>query len=769
MLRLRLWNYTETAQYDIEMYENAPVNLNFQVQDIEDINKTKGDYSQTFRVPATKRNMGYFGHLSHPDVRENSQGLIDGVYNIKRKIRAELSYNTIPLIQGHVQVKSIVRQKKHFAEYELVFFGSTVQLGASIGDKMLDQLPPPSMNYVQQDNTAVQSWFGIGTFPMDGTIRLGIMDRGQNWAGSQSGGLWTADNPIRQNEFTPYLKVSWMFDRIIEQAGFTYEMLGNWQADDLYASLYMPLYNGTPTVQGDDFNDQRMHVAVPSLQGNTSSSSWQKLQLTDSGVGCLDIGNNFNATTDEWTAPYSCYILFRSQMYVSKALVRLVKNGTEVVANLVNQQVDISGPYIPYSNYLAPTTPIWLEQGDTLTIEFLRSPAESGTAYVYGSNTVQGADASDFEIWWMSDAASGFTVDVANSMPRNIRQIDFLTSIQKCFNLVFVPDKRKPKHLHIGTMKEYLASGNQLDWTNKVDFDKDLVLRPTTDIQKLRYEWTHGTGQDFINDAVLKSTGHVYGRYEKRDSDNDFASGELKTETIFAPYVMSLIPDSSVPIHRAITANGSSIGEPKPRLAMWNGIVTDVISYHIGLEDLTTSASIFFPLFSSYGTHGLQIQPDTETTNFGWEQPFIPHSGSPIQGFYMRFWQEAVSQLYGSDARTLECSVYLTAEDIAQFSFSDQVMIENTAYRVLSIKGYDATSEGSCRVTLLKASAITPDCQYVPAAVGSNGVVIFGGGTGTSYGNKECCERYGYTWTPDKVGGNPRCRTAGYSVPPTLG
>jgi len=488
MLRLRLWSYNEADQFDIELYENAPVNLNFQVQDIEDINKAKGDYSQTFRVPATKRNMGFFGQLVHPDVREDAQGLIDGIYNIKRKIRAELSYNTVPLMQGHVQVKSIVRQKKHFAEFELVFFGSTVQLGASIGDKMIDELPYPQMNYVQDDSTIVTGMFGTGSFPLDGTIRIGIMDRGQNWSGSQSGGLWTAENPLRQNEYTPYLKVSWMFDRILDLAGFTYDTIGSWQNEDLWSDLYMPLYNGSPTVQGDDFNDQRLHIAATSVQGNASDSSWQTLQMTDAGVGCFDIGSNYSTSSDEWTAPYSCYILFRSQMYVSKALVRLVKNGTDVVANLVNQQVDLGGPYIPYSNYLAPTQPIWLEQGDTLKIEFLRSPAETGTAYVYGSNSVQGTDASNFEIWWMSDAAAGFTVDVAGNMPRNIRQIDFLTSIQKCFNLVFVPDKLKPKHLHIGKMVTYLASGNQLDWTNKVDFDKDLVLRPTTDIQRKRYE-----------------------------------------------------------------------------------------------------------------------------------------------------------------------------------------------------------------------------------------------------------------------------------------
>ena len=48
---------------DVELYENAPVNLKFQFSDVEKINNPLASYSQSFRVPLTQNNVDIFGHL----------------------------------------------------------------------------------------------------------------------------------------------------------------------------------------------------------------------------------------------------------------------------------------------------------------------------------------------------------------------------------------------------------------------------------------------------------------------------------------------------------------------------------------------------------------------------------------------------------------------------------------------------------------------------------------------------------------------------------
>lgn len=139
MLRLRVWNSAETEQYDLEVYQNLPVNLLFRYTEVSEINKAVGSYSQTFRIPATKKNLDFFGGVINPGVVETSS-LINGNFSVKQKIRAELSKNTVPLIRGSVQVKAVYRQKKDFYDIELVFFGQAVDLLNAVGGSLMSEL-----------------------------------------------------------------------------------------------------------------------------------------------------------------------------------------------------------------------------------------------------------------------------------------------------------------------------------------------------------------------------------------------------------------------------------------------------------------------------------------------------------------------------------------------------------------------------------------------------------------------------------------------------
>ena len=84
MLRLTL------ADHDIELYQNEPVNLSYQFSDVQNINSSASNFSQTFRVPLTGQNQEYFGAV-------NEIGLIP-TWNPKTKVKAEISYNTVPTV-----------------------------------------------------------------------------------------------------------------------------------------------------------------------------------------------------------------------------------------------------------------------------------------------------------------------------------------------------------------------------------------------------------------------------------------------------------------------------------------------------------------------------------------------------------------------------------------------------------------------------------------------------------------------------------------------
>ena len=196
---------------EIELYENEPVNLSYQFSNLQDINSSSSNFSQTFRVPLTKKNQDYFGPV-------NEFGLIPD-WDPKTKVDAELTYNTIPVMRGFVQVKAIYVQKGKYADVELVFFGETANLSRDIGDAMLTDLDLSSYNHTLNATSIVGSWTTPGILS-SGAIRYGLPDKGQNWTSSN---LWTSSDALEHGDFTPYFRASKLLEEILDAAGYTME------------------------------------------------------------------------------------------------------------------------------------------------------------------------------------------------------------------------------------------------------------------------------------------------------------------------------------------------------------------------------------------------------------------------------------------------------------------------------------------------------------------------------------------------------------------
>ena len=141
---------------EIELYENEPINLSYQFSNIQEINASASSFSQTFRVPLTKKNQDYFGAV-------NEFGLIT-TWDPKTKASAELTSSTIPIMRGFIQVKGVYVQKGKYADVEIVFFGETANLSRDIGDGMLTDLDLSSFNHTLNATNISGSWGVPGSF-----------------------------------------------------------------------------------------------------------------------------------------------------------------------------------------------------------------------------------------------------------------------------------------------------------------------------------------------------------------------------------------------------------------------------------------------------------------------------------------------------------------------------------------------------------------------------------------------------------------------------
>ena len=746
MLTLTLWNTAETAQHTIELYEHAPVNLNFQFADVSQINKTQGSYSQTFRIPATKQNKDFFGSIDKANVEDTSDLIISN-YSVKQKIKASLSYNTIPLMNGYVQIKAVYIQKKDFADIELIFFGDTIDLATALKEKKIADLTTTSIDHPLNYGNLIGS-MALGL--KSGNVVYGFMDKGRNWTFAEGQTPpYTSTSALWQGDFTPYVRAKWLIDTLMSEAGYTYDSNLFDSAD--FLNIYLPAYNGSIAPRSDD-NSAETQVAGAGLSVDYAipSTSFTLMPLVETASGGYDYSSNWNNTTHVWTAPYTCRVTFTLNIAGSGAtgLHEIRKGATAILETL-------GGSNTASFNFVT---------GEEMSY-YARQGA---SALSLTSGGVGTQEATWLRIDSLSEPLQGEDIDMSLNFP-DIKQIDFLMGLQKMFNLVFVPDNRKPKHLIIEPYQDYISTGTKKDWTNKIDYLKDVVITPTTDIQRNVFDWENSEGQDFINVAVQESAGRVYGRHRIEDKDNDFATGESKVQTQFAPYILSNIPSSSIAIHRCIDKEGKGVQSPKARLAYFNSVDTSVGEVYVYNDALTSTNIGFLPNFSNYNA----IAPTVSNNdlNFGYERAFIFLNSHPVNTQYFRYWMGFVNELYSADSRLLTAYVKLTRADIQDFEFSDRIYIKDTYYRVLKISNYDATTGGVVQVKFIKILSDVADCADLPTGQRTAnpfiGAITFNGSAG-DYGSQACCERYGYVWFPDKAGSNPRCYPSTFIPTPTI-
>ena len=724
---------------EIELYENEPVNLSYQFSNLQEINASSSNFSQTFRVPLTKKNQDYFGPV-------NEFGLIPD-WDPKTKVDAELSYNTIPVMRGFVQVKAIYVQKGKYADVELVFFGETANLSRDIGDGMLTDLDLSAYDHTLNATNIEASWTGSLS---SGAIRYGLPDKGQNWFANQADNIWSSSNPLEHGDFTPYFRASKLLEEILDNAG--YEMDSTFFTRQ--SNLYLLMNRGNRTPIGVGAASPESETFAIGLASNATLFNIDGPEITDFVETSPFYDTNGNVASGVYTAPFRGFYTFRANITYSVASPHSITMGS-----IIDGTAQVSGDqgYWPLlvqesgSGSITKTShPILLDQGDTFAIGF--EVSDNGHSVTFTGTNQLAPGGTSLELLEITEPLSGQTVDVEANMPE-MKQIDFVSGLQKMFNLVFIPDRNNPKKLYIEPFNDYLASGAKKDWTNKIDLSKDLTIEPTTDLQSRRYEWTHSNGKDLVNDLVFKNASRVYGRYRVDDPENDFASGTKEIKSPFAPHVASYIPGTNYAVHRMLVDTEQAdkrIKNPLPRLAFWNGTPSGQINYYED-DNSTPATATDYPAFSQYSA--LNATVTSEDLGYGPEKPFHIIQANPLNTLYYQYWSPFVNQLYSSDARKLTAFFRLTRADIATFEFSDKIYLKDTYWRILSIS-YDATSDDLVKVELLKMLSEVRDCQWLPIAINkATGEIRFENAAGmTTYsllpGNSICCTKYGYVYNP---------------------
>lgn len=764
--------YTQGSNEPVvmDLYLNETIALQYSFSDIKDL-KAKASYSRSFRIPATDNNSKIFGFIENNTFQFGS-------FNPKRKFNAIITVDTLPVMEGNIQWKASYTQAGKVSEYEVVFFGNVIDFFKNIGDADFKNYIALELqdefNYIinyQNIDDINQGIYGVD-------VRFGLTDRGNNWvgnvntAGTRSIYTNSVDKVIKAGELTPFVNALYIFTKICQLSGFQVDYGGNSIWQNQISQSYIPFTsesNTTQTIGNAETAKFKLENTVwgstfdyTNFATQTIGGSAQYVYEFPSLTVISDQGGNISGNT--FTAPFSGTYLISAQIKVS---VDINTNSDEMKVRLVKTDLSSNQSFIGVSTALqfydydnqgndvfftntsktstafignTYTQQVYLNAGETIRPVIYESEGEWYSLSYAPLSTFTISDAS-FKCDSLSKPLYGNYIDWVANAPV-MKCSEFMNAIFKAFNLVVIPNEFNSKKLSILPLNEYLAQGNQKDWSNKIDISKDIVLTPTTDYQSQVNIWTYKKSDDYLNNLYNTQGNRVYGRLELLDPQNDFATDKMQIELEFGSTPLALIEGTDYPIPKFINSSVEYVN-PTPRILYF--CYGQTLPIHFFNDDTLTIDNDFeLPMFHHYENYNGGFVNDW---NFGQETPLHPVDSIPNQTLYARYYNDYVANIYAPDARIMTAFFALEFADVYNFKYNDQIFIKDSYWRILEIKDYVVGMQESVQVVLMKIINVTPDCLLHPVAINSNGTVVFYDVNNEPVAATEiCCEVNGYIW-----------------------
>ena len=723
----------------LDLFENESISQNWRFTDLNNFQST-GAFSREFRIPFSDRNQLALGPLF--DV--NYSAGIDNFFHYK--LPAEIRVDTLPIATGYIRVRKIYKQKNVINEVEIAFYAETPDLFKAIGEKKLADIAALG------DFTETINYAAITGGP-SGRIWT-LVDRGQLWSeGGQQGTRRVQDgsNPLYASDLTPAISWDFLLGYIIQEAGFELE------AGSLMAILnayYMPWCNSAVLNTADlgyqyFFRAYNNNIVFPAISSGQTSAFIPYI----TPFIAFDNNGDYNSGTSTYTAPGGGRYTFHMTLNMESSGYTSLANRTRLkVYAVINGTEQYMNSWIYTDN--ATIDFIYgfdLLQGDEITFGFryeiiTSTGAQAGIASVFlygGSGNLNG---SLVEIIG-TRFNYGQDINYALNAP-DMRQIDFVNDVIKMHNCVIVADRVNPNKISIVPYNSYIGSGDQLDWTSKLDIDKDITIYSTVDLQKAKTTFSYTAGDDYLSQQY-KLANRVFGDYKAEgytinpDTEpSTFIQGDNTVQLVTRSTPCGVIDGSNIIIPQFINQQNQFV-KPGPR-CLYSG----ANFYSIALYDDAVDSTVFtqVPTLLNYNTP----IPSINDSDLNWAPEIPPFQipTNPYNNLFNLYWRNAFNELYSPDARIMEASFALDLSDILTFEFSDIIYINDSMWRILEIQDYKVGAFESTKVKLMKYLRSEADCTNTPFSVELNGQVIFHNGNDEEVAaTQSCCTRYGYSWS----------------------
>ena len=566
---------TAVSTFQLDLQEEPNIALNFQFSDIKEPETRKGSYSQTFKLPFTKKNHQFFQDWYNVNIDTL-------VYNTRTKFDATLYVGTVPQFEGSLQLKGVYQKAQ---VYEVVLMSNSADLFSVIGESKLrdvfrndDGSYSAELNHTYDEDQFENSWNGSSIsfvnaagaslrdtdvnvqkvmYPMQVTQPEFYWEQGSNqfldMTQTDIADYGVSDAfpyMVSFLQFRPAIQIKTLFKLILAKASFSYtsSFIDGAYFGKIFMTTGTHLGESTlPTTNTDNQNFAGNLNAGNELTWSYYSSSVFPLDGTPvdplpapfkADTSCENNLNQWNTTDMYFTKTHPT----QTEIYIRHRITHVGLTLGEMVYDAYIEGWDTDGDGSPIENEVWDTiTGIEIGTSNQLyshTFDISDMPLNYSCRIMlrprncsYGGSGNRwlrmgaasawvcpqtGVDlASLVSVTWDNYSLGIYdaTVDVPMCIDPEITQKDFLKDIIQRFNLVILSDPDDSSNLIIEPYNDYLAQSTIKNWTNKLDLSKEIVVRDTTTLQKKYVKFTDHEDVDIVNKAFKEKepTLNVYG------------------------------------------------------------------------------------------------------------------------------------------------------------------------------------------------------------------------------------------------------------------
>jgi len=562
----------------LDLFKDEEIKLSNNITGLFDLGVLPSDFTRTITLPGSKINNHFFEFVYDISVEDPY------TFATNQKVPCYLDFDGIYLSNGYIQLNKVnIYQNKFIDSYEVTIYGGLSSFGRDLKTYFLSDLTSlAEFNHTASIENITGSWTGE---LFSGSIVYPMIDYGQRLRYTPTdtnSGIDSETGAMCVQDFKPAIRVKEVWDAIFTEFGYTYtsDFFNEAWWDDVYMvcnkALRYPIFdsasNGTSSVDLETYGDFTFSPASGSsaisqsmYPGYSYPLSWYNITKNPSGILSSSLEFNLDMDSNLRGEINLNFVIAPSGSFV-------IGYGYGVPQFNLIIEAYITGTWIAISTIPLDTINTRMAQvnaynsGSTKTEQFdlvqQWNQVWDGGVFINGSpkdtqlRFALEVDTLDFgidnftlrmnpgdtakaylSVNKINQAGEGLIMDIPSNMPfgtSGILLIDFITAIQKKFNLVIYPDKTELYNFIVEPFNTWYKDGSIIDFNRYINLNDKIEATPANNLAFNKLNFGDTLDTDYISQQFAKAANREYGKSYYVDYQNYFSQGEYTVKSSFA-------------------------------------------------------------------------------------------------------------------------------------------------------------------------------------------------------------------------------------------